>query len=66
MFGVQAFTVVTMPSGVVARVVASGPICILPRTMPPAAFRRATAVASKVGTKFWKMYELAVVSVPAV
>src|SRR5919197_1157683 len=28
--GVQALTVVIRPSGVVARVVASGPICILP------------------------------------
>src|SRR5690349_3216835 len=58
LFGVQALRVVVMPSGVVA----SGPICILPSTMPPAPLRRDTAVASKVGTKSWKMYELQVVS----
>ena len=51
--GVQALTVVIMPSGVVALVVASGPICVLPRTMPPACKMRVTTVASKVGTKSW-------------
>lgn len=49
--GVQALTVVIRPSGVVARVVASGPICILPSSMPPAPLSLATAVASKGGTK---------------
>src|SRR5882757_3477658 len=41
--GVHALTVVIRPSGVVARVVASGPIWVLPRTMPPAAVSRRTA-----------------------
>jgi hypothetical protein len=53
--GVQAFTVVMVPLGVVARVVASGPICPLPSTMPPAALSRATEVASWSGTKSAKM-----------
>ena len=44
--GVQALTVVIRPSGVVARVVANGPICPLPMTIPPAFFSRATPVAS--------------------
>ena len=57
--GVQALTVVIMPLGVVARVVASGPICPLPSRMPPAALRRATAVASVTGTKSLKMKEFA-------
>jgi len=48
--GVQALTVVIVPFGVVARVVASGPIWPLPTTMPPAAFSRATEVASYGGT----------------
>src|SRR5688572_1853523 len=64
--GVHAFTVVTTPFGVVARVVASGPIWVLPSTMPPAAVSRATAVASNGGTKSAKTYELAVVATPAV
>src|SRR5690348_6692033 len=64
--GVQALTVVTVPFGVVARVVASGPIWPLPITMPPAALSRATEVASYGGTKVWKMNELAVVVMPAV
>lgn len=57
---------VTVPLGFVARVVASGPICPLPRTMPPAAFSRATAVASSSGTKSSKMYELQRVGTPSV
>lgn len=65
-FGVQVLTVVTTPSGVVARVVASGPICVLPMMIAPAGFSRATPVASKVGTKSSKMYEFAVVRTPAV
>src|SRR5258705_5481843 len=44
--GVQAVTVVTVPFGAVARVVASGPIWPLPTTIPPAALSRATDVAS--------------------
>jgi hypothetical protein len=64
--GVHALTVVTTPSGVVARVVASGPICVLPSTIPPAALSRATAVASNGGTKSRNRYELAVVCTPAV
>jgi hypothetical protein len=59
-------TVVTSPSGVVARVVASGPICVLPRITAPSRSSRATHVASSSGTKPSKMYELAVVSTPFV
>src|SRR5690606_39818376 len=44
--GAQALTVVISPVGVVARVVASGPICVLPSTIAPAALRAATVVAS--------------------
>ncbi len=65
-FGVHAFTVVTVPFGVVARVVASGPIWPLPMTIPPAALRRATDVASYGGTNDSKMNEFAVVVTPAV
>src|SRR5438876_8364749 len=65
-FGVHAFTVVIRPSGVVARVVANGPICVLPRTIPPAAVNRRTAVASKGGTKSANRYEFAVVVTPCV
>src|SRR5882757_2365305 len=64
--GVQALSVVIVPFGVVARVVASGPICPLPITMPPAAFSRATDVASYGGTNEAKMNEFAVVVTPAV
>src|SRR5882672_3501472 len=64
--GVHALTVVIVPFGVVARVVASGPIWPLPSTIPPAAFSRATAVASVSGTKSAKMKELARVGTPAV
>src|SRR5699024_9168488 len=53
--GVQALTVVMRPSGVVARVVASGPIWVFPRTMPPAPVRLDTAVASNGGVKSLKM-----------
>src|ERR671917_2774952 len=63
-FGVQALTVVTRPSGVVARVVASGPIWVLPRITAPASSSRATHVASSSGTNPSKMYEFAVVSTP--
>jgi hypothetical protein len=64
--GVQALIVVVMPFGVVARVVANGPIWVFPRTTPPAALSLTTVVASNGGTKPWKMNELAVVSTPAV
>jgi hypothetical protein len=64
--GVHAFTVVTIPSGVVARVVASGPICVFPSTMAPAAWSMATVVASNGGAKSAKMNEFAVVVIPAV
>ena len=49
--GAHAFTVVISPSGVRARVVASGPICVLPRTIPPARRIRETLVASDSGMK---------------
>ncbi len=55
-----------VPLGAVARVVASGPIWVLPSTIAPAALRLATVVASNGGTKSWKMNEFAVVTVPAV
>lgn len=64
--GVQALTVVTVPFGFVARVVASGPICPLPSTIALAAFSRATAVASSSGTKSTKMEELQRVGTPRV
>ncbi len=64
--GAHAFTVVGSPSGVVARLVARGPICVFPRRIAPAAFRRAQAVPSKSGTKSAKMCEFAVVRTPAV
>ena len=44
--GAQALTVVTTPAGVVARVVASGPIWVLPNTIAPFPVSRATGVAS--------------------
>lgn len=64
--GVHALTVVTVPFGVVARVVASGPICPFPRRIPPACRSRATAVASSSGTKSSKMKELQRVGTPSV
>nr|WP_281282716.1 hypothetical protein [Nonomuraea terrae] len=64
--GVHALTVVISPDGVVARVVASGPIWVLPSTIAPAALSDATAVASKPGTKSRNRNELAVVGTPRV
>src|SRR5688572_26523149 len=64
--GVHALTVVTTPAGVVARVVASGPIWVLPSTSAPQPLSRATDVASNGGTKSWNRKELAVVGTPAV
>ncbi len=64
--GAHAFTVVIVPFGVVALVVASGPIWVLPNTIDPASFSLATVVASNGGTKLSKMNEFAVVTVPAV
>ena len=57
---------VTTPAGVVARVVASGPICVLPSTIAPAPTSRATAVASNGGTKPSNTKGLTLVSMPAV
>jgi hypothetical protein len=64
--GAQAFSVVTSPSGVRARVVARGPICVFPTMMPPSSWRRVTAGAVHAGTKSRKMWELAVVGTPLV
>src|SRR3954467_13671524 len=64
--GAHALTVVITPAGVVARVVASGPICVLPSTIAPPALSPATAVASNGGTKSLKRNEFAVVRTPSV
>ena len=49
--GAHALTVVIVPLGVVARVVASGPIWVLSSTIAPADSKPATVVASNGGTK---------------
>ena len=64
--GAHALRVVRTPSGVVALVVAKGPIWVLPRRMAPPSWSRAQAVASYSGTKSAKMWELAVVRTPRV
>ena len=64
--GAHAFTVVFCPVGVVALLVANGPIWVFPSRMLPSAFKRAHAVASNSGTKSSKMNEFAVVRTPAV
>ena len=64
--GAHALAVVRSPVGVLAAVVASGPICVLPSRIAPASRSRAQAVASKSGTKPSKMNEFAVVRTPAV
>ena len=65
-WGAQAFSVVVSPSGVVARLVASGPIWVFPSRIAPPSLSRDQVVASKSGTKSAKMWEFAVVSTPAV
>src|SRR3989337_1909763 len=48
--GAHALRVVRTPSGVVALVVAKGPIWVLPRRMAPPSWSRAQDVASYSGT----------------